>query len=77
MGTNFYIGKKHVGKLSSLGKGNGTKFTWAMHPSKFFEEEIVLCKGNIIEEVEQWLVAHDAIVQCSEFDYSLIGSDFS
>ena len=69
MGTNFYLGEAHVGKRSSLGSGNGCKFTWAMDPVSFFESRHA--------DVGEWCEVRDAIVECREFDYTLIGADFS
>ncbi len=35
MGTNYYVEGKHVGKVSSMGRGNGHRFIWAMRPGEF------------------------------------------
>ena len=75
MGTNFYLGEEHVGKRSSLGEGNGCKFTWAMDPVHFFNE-LRPTSDRYDGMVEYWEV-FNVVIECREFDYSLVGADFS
>jgi hypothetical protein len=76
MGTNFYLGDEHVGKRSSLGQGNGCKFIWAMDPVRFFHQ-FGHVEGDNGEGAVEWYEVYNVVIECREFDYSLIGCDFS
>jgi hypothetical protein len=77
MGTNFMYMGLHVGKRVSLGRGNGMKFIWAMHPSTFYSMMPKDVAGTDEDDCKEWVEVVEAIAECSEFEYSNIGEEFS